>query len=63
MLYADDTTLTRPLCSFTHGNENDVCHVSPSINSKLLEISDWLTVNKLSLNVKKTKFMIFHNYQ
>ena len=26
-------------------------------------ISDWLAVNKLSLNVDKTKFMIFHNHQ
>ena len=63
ILYADDTTLTSPLCWFTHGAENDVCHVSSRINSELLEISDWLTVNKLSLNVEKTKFMIFHNYQ
>ena len=29
----------------------------------LLKISDWLTVNNLSLNVDKTKYMIFHNYQ
>ena len=63
ILYADDTTLTSPLCSFTHGAENDVCNVSSRINSELLKISDWLTVNKLSLNVEKTKFMIFHNYQ
>ena len=63
ILYADDTTLTSPLCSFTHGAENDVCNVSSRINSDLLKISDWLTVNKLSLNVEKTKFMIFHNYQ
>ena len=26
-------------------------------------ISEWLSVNKLSLNANKTKFMIFHNYQ
>ena len=51
ILYADDTTLTSPLCSFTHGAENDVCNVSSRINSELLKISDWLTVNKLSLNV------------
>ena len=63
ILYADDTTLTSPLCSFTHGAQNDVSHVSLQINSELLKISDWLKVNKLSLNVDKTKFMIFHNYQ
>ena len=63
MLYADDTTLTSPLCSFTHGAQNDFRHVSSRINSELLKVSDWLTVNKLSLNVEKTTFMIFHNYQ
>ena len=63
ILYADDTTLTSPLCSFTQGAQNDICLVSSQINSELLKISDWLTVNKLSLNVDKTKYMIFHNYQ
>ena len=63
ILYADDTTLTSPLCSFTHGAQNDVSHVSSQINSELLNISDWLKVKKLSLNVDKTKYMIFHNYQ
>ena len=59
ILYADDTTLTSPLCSFTHGAQNDVSHVSSQINSELLNIFDWLKVNKLSLNVDKTKYMIF----
>ena len=63
ILYADDTTLTSPLCTFTHGAQNDVSHVSSQINSELLKISDWLKVNKLSLNLDKTKYMIFHNYQ
>ena len=63
IFYVDDTTLTSPLCSFTHGAHNDVSHISSQINSELLKISDWLTVNKLSLNVQKTKFLVFHNYQ
>ena len=63
ILYVDDTTLTSPLCSFTHGAQNDVKYVSPQINSELLKISDWLKVNIMSLNVDKTKYMIFHNYQ
>ena len=29
------------------------------IDAKLSKINDWLAVNKLSLNVGKTKFMIF----
>ena len=33
------------------------------INLELSKISDWLAVNKLSLNVDKKKFMILHNHQ
>ena len=33
------------------------------MNDELLKIVDWLTANKLSLNVKKTNFIIFHPYQ
>ena len=38
-------------------------YVSTTINMELSKISDWLAVNKLSLNTAKTKFMLFHNYQ
>ena len=61
ILYADDTTLVNPLCSFnssistnTHGNLSD------NINKELQKVYDWLAVNKLSLNIAKTKYMIFH---
>ena len=37
--------------------------MSSLINFELSKISDWLAVNKLSLNAEKTKYMIFHNYQ
>ena len=30
---------------------------------ELSKISDWLAVNKLSLNTANTKFILFHNYQ
>ena len=26
-------------------------------------MQEWLNINRLSLNVQKTTFMIFHNYQ
>ena len=62
--YADDTTIASPLCSFTHGGNDDISQVTALINSELCKSSDWLAVNKLSLNVKKkTKLMIFHNFQ
>ena len=63
ILYAHDTTLTSPLCPFTYGGYHDINRVSTLINSEITKISEWLSVNKLSLNANKTKFMIFHNYQ
>ena len=30
------------------------------INNELCKISEWLRANKLSLNISKTKFMVFH---
>ena len=63
ILYADDTTLISPLCSFSHCSHNDMNYVSTMINVELTKIFDWLAVNKLSLNAAKTKFMLFHNYQ
>ena len=54
ILYADDSTLIAPLKS--HKNVN----VSHMINNELIKIQTWLSVNKLSLNLSKTKFMLFH---
>ena len=31
-----------------------------SMNKELEKIYNWLAVNKLSLNVRKTKYMVFH---
>ena len=58
-----NTTLTSPLCSFTYGGHQDINRVSTLINSEITKISEWLSVNRLSLNANKTQFMIFHNYQ
>ena len=48
------------MCSFTRGCDGNIEIVSTLTNSELNKIADWLAVNKLSLNVQKTKFMIFH---
>ena len=53
-MYADDTTLSTTIDST---NENNCS--TELINNELLTIHDWLLVNKLSLNVPKTKFMVF----
>lgn len=52
--YADDTTLS---CSFK--SSDDGAQISLKINEELTKLYDWLTVNKLSLNISKTKYMIF----
>ena len=63
VLYADDTNLISPICSFNsqhslnHDSLGDVCS---NINVELNFILEWLNVNKLSLNASKPKFMSFH---
>lgn len=37
-----------------------ISNISVNVNIELSKIHEWLTVNKLSLNIDKTKFMIFH---
>ena len=53
IMFADDTTL---YCDI-HGVPN----IQHLLNVELFKISDWLAANKLSLNVSKTKLMIFHS--
>ena len=57
ILYADDTTLFSSL-SFT--SDTDVNNTEKKINRELSNIYTWLCANKLSLNITKTKYMIFH---
>ena len=57
ILYADDTNLISPMSVFS---SRDISITSDNINLELNKISDWMAVNKLSLNIGKTKFMIFH---
>ena len=52
-LFADDTNL------FTSGKV--LSDLITKVNEELSNISVWLKVNKLSLNVKKTHFLIFSN--
>ena len=66
ILYADDTTLESPLCTFDTSGVNNKYRLdtlSKNINEELHFVYEWLCLNKLSLNIKKTKFMIFHHRQ
>ena len=40
-------------------HSGDIGLTSDNINLELNKISDWMAVNKLSLNIAKTKIMIF----
>ena len=52
LLFADDSNL------FYTGN--DMVDITEKINDDLQHITEWLASNKLSLNIKKTNYMIFH---
>ena len=53
VLFADDTNI---ICN--HYNYFSLCEL---VNIKLSKLSKWFSVNKLSLNVRKTSYMIFGN--
>ena len=63
IIYADDTNLFSPICSFDCTIQGKTASISDTINEELSLIQEWLNINKLSLNVKKTKYMIFHHRQ
>ena len=54
ILYADDTSLKTFVT--TEGDNSGLSLSFDSINSEILKVSDWLNVNMLSLNIKKTKY-------
>ena len=56
VLYADDSNMISTLCSFDislSSNGFKKSSLSHNINKELSSISEWLSINKLSLNVKK----------
>ena len=57
VMYADDTTLTSTLETFSTNELNG--NTASSINIELNKISEWLKLNRLTLNVQKTKCMLF----
>ena len=51
-MFADNTSLF-----FSH---SDIIVLFEKMNKELTNVSDWFNANKLSLNVKKTKYSFFH---
>ena len=60
ILSADDTTLFSTI-GYSIPLQNS--KVKDQLNQELLQVYECLTVNKPSLNINKTKFMVFHPYQ
>ena len=52
-LFADDTSLF-----YSHENKEEGVRI---LNAELSKIADWLAANKLSLNVSKSKLLIYSN--
>ena len=44
-------------------SDKDLQHFEETVNQELGEINTWLCANKLTLNIVKTHFVIFHPYQ
>ena len=53
ILFADDTTIIY--------SANDLDTLFLTINRELILLSDWFKLNRLSLNISKTHYMIFSN--
>ena len=61
ILYADDTTLVSTVSAFKQNAGAPDCKLlSDNINYELTRINEWLALNKLNLNINKTKYIIFH---
>ena len=56
IMYADDTTMSSILQTIKSIYPTQ--SVSKSLNNELVKISDWLNINKLSINVKKSKYLL-----
>ena len=52
-LFADDTVSVR--------SNNNLGKLHNSLNHEMTKVMDWLTANKLSLNISKTKYMLIAN--
>ena len=51
-MFADDTNIF-----YEH---KSIIKIFATVNEELINISDWFMANKLSLNVGKTKYSLFH---
>ena len=50
LLFADDTTI------YLQGH--DIINLTTTLNTELVKVNNWISSNKLTLNLNKTKYMI-----
>ena len=60
ILYADDTSLFSAL---DYSLSLDIPASSELFNRELSRVGEWLIINRLSINITKTKYMLFHPRQ
>ena len=53
ILFADDAVLVQ--------SDNNLGKLQISVNHEMTKVMDWLTADKLSLNISKTKYMLITN--
>jgi len=63
IIYADDTSLFSTLESFDLQKTNDIEVISQNISYEFSKVLDWVKVNKLKINIDKTKCMCFSTRQ
>lgn len=54
-LFADDTNLLYA--------DRDINSLERVVNAELSKVQEWSVANRLTLNAKKSNFVIFHPYQ
>ena len=59
IIYADDTSLFSSLNIADQGVS--IQDVIANLNIELHKVSTWMALNKLSLNISKSKYMVFHS--
>ena len=57
IMYADDTTLFSTFQSFKTSTKE--MNLDTLIHNELAKINEWLKINKLSLNVNKSKYILY----
>ena len=63
IIYADDTSLVGSLETFDLEKTNNIEVISHNITNEFSKIMNWIRVNKLKINIGKTKYMCFTTRQ